>query len=79
MVDELTELLDTAIYKEIAAEATYTAAQKRTQDTGAKALMRELAGEEKKHEEDKSYHQTGVQNHLYNIAAKGRISGKSTN
>ena len=48
-MDELTELLDTAIYKEIASQAFYTAGQKTTQDPGAKALMKELAAEELKH------------------------------
>ena len=51
MPDELTELLDTAIYKEIASQAFYIAGQKKTQDPGAKALMKELAGEELKHSE----------------------------
>ena len=49
--DELTELLDTAIYKEIAAQAYYLAGQKKTQDPGARALMSELADEELKHAE----------------------------
>lgn len=49
MRDELTELLDMAIYKEIASQAFYIAGQKRTQDPGAKALMKELAREELKH------------------------------
>ena len=49
--DELSELLDTAIYKEIAAQAYYIAGQKKTQDQGAKALMSELAEEELKHAE----------------------------
>jgi rubrerythrin len=49
MQDEMIEVLDTAIYKEVAAEALYTAAQKQTTDAGAKALMRALAEEEKKH------------------------------
>jgi rubrerythrin len=49
MDDELTELLDTAIYKEIASEATYIAGQKKTEDPAAQALMRELAEEERKH------------------------------
>jgi len=49
MTGELTELLDTAIYKEIAAQAFYIAGQSRTQDPAAKALMKELAGEELKH------------------------------
>lgn len=49
MPDELTELLDIAIYKEIASQAFYIAGQGRTQDPGAKTLMKELAGEELKH------------------------------
>lgn len=49
MRDELTELLDAAIYKEIASQAFYIAGQKKTQDPGAKALMKELAEEELKH------------------------------
>ncbi|MFH0846538.1 MAG: ferritin family protein [Chloroflexota bacterium] len=51
MPDELAELLDTALYKEIAAQAFYIAGQKKTEDAGAKALMQELAGEEAKHAE----------------------------
>lgn len=51
MIDELTELLDTAIYKEIASEAFYIAGQQQTHNPGAKALMKELAQEEKKHAE----------------------------
>lgn len=49
MPHELTELLDTAIYKEIASQAFYQAAQGRTQDPGARELMKELAEEELKH------------------------------
>jgi len=49
MPDELFELLDTAIYKEIVSQALYIAGQSRTQDAGAKALMKELAEEELKH------------------------------
>lgn len=49
MTNELTELWDTAIYKEIASQALYEAGQKRTQDPGASALMKELADEEQKH------------------------------
>jgi rubrerythrin len=47
--DELAELLDTAIYKEIASQAFYIAGQNKTEDPGARALMRELAQEELKH------------------------------
>jgi rubrerythrin len=49
MSDALTELLDTAIYKEIASQAFYIAGQSKIQDPGAKALMKELAEEELKH------------------------------
>jgi len=51
MADELAELLDTAIYKEIASQAFYIAGQSKTQDPGAKALLKELAEEELKHTE----------------------------
>jgi rubrerythrin len=51
MPDELTELLDTAIYKEIASQAFYIAAQNKTQDPGARELIRELAEQELKHAE----------------------------
>ncbi len=49
MPDELAELLDSAIYKEIASQAIYVAAQSKTRDPGAKALMKELAKEEQGH------------------------------
>ena len=49
MVDELTELIDTAIYKEIASQAVYSADGNKTKDPGAKALLKELANEELKH------------------------------
>ena len=49
MQDELSELLQTAIYKEIASQALYIAAQNKTDDPGAKALMKELADEELRH------------------------------
>jgi len=49
MSDELTELLDAAMYKEIASQAFYIAGQNKTRDPGAKALMKELAKEELKH------------------------------
>ncbi len=49
MADEWTELLDTAIYKEIASQAFYIAGQGKTEDPGAKALLEELAEQELKH------------------------------
>jgi rubrerythrin len=49
MADELRELLDTAIYKEIASQAFYIAGEKKTHDPGAQALMKELEEQELKH------------------------------
>jgi rubrerythrin len=49
MPDEAAELLDTAIYKEIASQAFYIAGQDKTNDPGARALMKELAQEELRH------------------------------
>lgn len=49
MPDELQDILDTAIYKEIAANAFYVAGQRKTDDPGAKVLMKELAEEELRH------------------------------
>ncbi|MFH0914744.1 MAG: ferritin family protein [Chloroflexota bacterium] len=49
MSDELEELWDTAIYKEVASGAFYSAAQSKTQDPGAQTLLGELARDEGKH------------------------------
>jgi rubrerythrin len=49
MRDEVTELFDSAIYKEIASQAFYIAGQEKTDDPGAKRLMEELAQEELEH------------------------------
>jgi rubrerythrin len=49
MEEEIIELLDSAIYKEIASEALYLAVQHKTDDPGASKLMQELAAEEKNH------------------------------
>ena len=49
MNQELNELLETAIYKEIASEALYIAGQKSTDDPGARSLMKELAEDEFRH------------------------------
>lgn len=49
MPDELSGLLDAAMYKEIASQALYAAAQTKTQDPGARTLLKGLAGEEVKH------------------------------
>ena len=51
MPDELTELLDAAIYRELASQALYEAAQNKTRDPGAKTLLKELAEEELRHSE----------------------------
>ncbi len=63
-LDELTELLDTAIYKEIASQAVYQAAQSKTQDPGARALLQELAREELGHAQRlKKLKEKGFQKH----------------
>ena len=49
MADEVNELLETAIYREIASQAQYIAGQSLTEDPGAQALMKELAEEELRH------------------------------
>ena len=49
MQNELVELLDTAIYKEVASEALYAAMKDKTSDPGARALMNELTEEENHH------------------------------
>jgi len=51
MQSELADLLNAAMYKEIASQAFYIAGQSKTQDPGAKALMKELAQEELRHSE----------------------------
>lgn len=51
MIDELTELLDIAMDRELVSQAFYIAGQKKTQDSGAIQLMTELAGQELKHYE----------------------------
>lgn len=51
MINEMTELLDVAIDREIVSQAFYIAGQKKTQDPGAIALMQELADEELHHYE----------------------------
>jgi rubrerythrin len=49
MQDEVGELLESAMYMEIASQAFYMAGQDRTNDPGARALLKELAGEESRH------------------------------
>ena len=51
MPNELNDLIDTAIYKEIASQAVYVAAQRQTDDPGAVAMMKELAEDEIRHAE----------------------------
>ena len=51
MEDEIAELLDSAIYREVASEALYLAVQDKTNDAGASELMHELAAEERNHAE----------------------------
>jgi rubrerythrin len=49
MNNELYELLESAIFKEIASEARYKELQKKADDPGAVELMKELAEQEEKH------------------------------
>jgi len=51
MQDELSEVLDSAIYKEIASQAVYEAAQGKTDDPAARKLLKELASQEVGHAE----------------------------
>ncbi len=51
MADELSELWDTAIYKEIASQALYLEAVKETPDQAAGMMLERLASEELKHAE----------------------------
>jgi rubrerythrin len=48
-MSEINDLLEAAMYKEIASQAFYTAGQKLTDDPGAIALMKELAVQESEH------------------------------
>lgn len=50
MQDELGELFDVAIYREIASQALYHAAQEKTGDGGAKVQLKELEKGELQHE-----------------------------
>lgn len=50
MKDELAGLFDIAIYREIASQALYHAAQDKTDDPGAKARLKELEEAEGEHE-----------------------------
>jgi rubrerythrin len=49
MNDELTDLLEAAMLKEVASGAFYTEGQKKTDDPGARALLKELADMERGH------------------------------
>lgn len=51
MQNDFDELLGIAIYKEIASEALYVAAGKKTSDEGVKTLLAELASDERQHKE----------------------------
>ncbi len=51
MADDLAEVLDSAIYREIASQALYEAGLTKTDDPAAKALMKELVQEEHGHTE----------------------------
>jgi len=66
MPDELTELLDTAMYREIVSQAIYEAGQKKTRNPAAIALMKELAEEEVKHAElIREFKEKQTDKHIY--------------
>jgi len=48
-MSEIEEVLESAIYQEIASQAYYTAEQNRSQDPAVAALLKELADEESRH------------------------------
>lgn len=54
-MDELSEVLDTAIYREVASQAMYEAAQRKTDDPAAVKLLEDLARQEVKHAEQLKY------------------------
>jgi rubrerythrin len=61
MDQEIVELMDIALDREIAAQAFYIAGQKKTDDPGAIQLMKELAKQEEKHYEwIKKFKDTGT-------------------
>lgn len=72
MTDDLAEVLDSAIYREIASQALYEAGLTKTDNPAAKALMKELAQEEHGHTEklkeqgfsdsDKEWHREKIAN-----------------
>ncbi len=47
--NEMDDLLETAMYREVASQSYYIAGQKTTQDAGAISMMKELAEEEAQH------------------------------
>jgi rubrerythrin len=60
-MSEIDDLLEAAMYKEVASQAFYTAAQKLTSDPGAIVLMKELAVEEAQHLEAlKNFKEKGI-------------------
>jgi len=62
LLEDVRELLDTAIYREIASQAVYEAGQLSTLNPAAKSLMKELAGEELKHSKWlKVFKETGLE------------------
>jgi len=49
MQDELADLLETAVYREVVSQALYAAAKKLTDDPSASALLQELEEDETRH------------------------------
>ncbi|MFO8009950.1 MAG: ferritin family protein [Dehalococcoidia bacterium] len=72
MSTELDEIMETAMYKEVASQAQYDEASRRIEDPGARQLLRELAEEEGHHLKMlKDFKEKGVQESLFD---KDRIA-----
>lgn len=69
MQHELMELLEAAMYKEIAAQATYEAAALQLNDSGARKLLAEIAEEEGRHLQTlKDFKEKGFDESLWDMA-----------
>jgi rubrerythrin len=84
MPDELSEVLDTAIYKEIASQAMYEAAQRKTDDPAVQKLLKDLARQEVKHAEKlKDLKQKGLvkqwyQDEIADLKISNYLTGSDT-
>lgn len=69
MQNEVSELLEAAMYKEIAAQATYEAAAMQLNDSGARKLLAEIAEEEGNHLQLlKDFKEKGLDESIWDMA-----------